>query len=78
MSRLIDQLIPAPPVEEHCGVCPEDRAKQLRIGTRIEKEHTASSARARKIASDHLRENPRYYPTGRKPRGAKEGLRWVR
>jgi hypothetical protein len=27
-ESMIDQLIPAPPVEEHCGHCPEDREKK--------------------------------------------------
>lgn len=77
MNQLLDHLIPPPPVDEHCGVCPEDRAKQLRIGTSIEKEHTKSPARARDIASDHLRENPQYYPTSKKPTGSVEQLDYV-
>ena len=31
---------------------------QLRMGTRIEMEHTKSKKRARKIALDHLKEFP--------------------
>jgi hypothetical protein len=36
---------------------------QLRIGTKIEMEHTRSKKRARKIASDHLNEfkGAKYY-----------------
>jgi hypothetical protein len=34
---------------------------QLAIGIRIEMEHTKSRKIARKIATDHLNENPRYY-----------------
>ena len=34
---------------------------QLRIGTRIEMEHTKSKKVAEKIAKDHLREYPDYY-----------------
>lgn len=74
----IDKLIPPAPLSEHCGVCPEDRAKQLRVGTEVEKEHTKNVAKARKIASDHLRENPRYYPAASKPpAGSVEQLDYV-
>jgi len=34
---------------------------QLKIGTKIEMEHTKSKKRAEKIAKDHLREIPDYY-----------------
>ena len=51
--------------------------EQLRIGTEIEKEHTDDPAEARRIAQDHLRENPRYYPTGKRPKGKKEALRYI-
>lgn len=34
---------------------------QLRIGTKIEMEHTKSKKVAEKIAKDHLREFPNYY-----------------
>lgn len=33
---------------------------QLRMGTKIEMEHTKSKKRARKIALDHLREFPNF------------------
>jgi hypothetical protein len=36
-------------------------AAQLRIGARHELEHTTSKRRAKKIAQDHLREDPKYY-----------------
>jgi superfamily II DNA or RNA helicase len=36
-------------------------AKELRVGTRIEHEHTKSKTLAKKIAKDHLREIPNYY-----------------
>jgi hypothetical protein len=36
-------------------------AKQLKIGTRVEMEHTRSKKLAREIAMDHLTEDPRYY-----------------
>lgn len=51
--------------------------EQVRIGTEIEKEHTDDPAKAERIAKDHLRENPRYYPTGKMPKGRKEALRYV-
>lgn len=38
-------------------VCP----KQLSIGKKVEKEHSASSKKAKEIALDHLAEDPKYY-----------------
>jgi len=35
--------------------------KQLKVGTKIEMEHTANKKVAEKIAKDHLREHPNYY-----------------
>jgi len=35
--------------------------RQLRMGTKIEMEHTKSKRFAQKIAKDHLREFPNYY-----------------
>lgn len=35
--------------------------EQLAMGIKIEREHTKDPALAREIATDHLRENPRYY-----------------
>jgi hypothetical protein len=35
--------------------------KQLRVGIKIEREHTRSNAVAKEIAMDHLAEDPRYY-----------------
>jgi len=44
------------------GMRPSDfSAKQLKIGTRVEMEHTRSKKLAREIAMDHLTEDPRYY-----------------
>ena len=40
---------------------------ELKIGTKIELEHTRSKSRARKIAMDHLREFPKYYTKGLLP-----------
>lgn len=34
---------------------------QLRIGSRVELEHTSNKKQALKIAKDHLREFPTYY-----------------
>jgi hypothetical protein len=50
--------------------------QQIRIGAEVEREHTDDPAKARQIAKDHLRENPRYYPTGKRPKGKKEALRY--
>jgi hypothetical protein len=36
--------------------------QQLRVGTRVEMEHTTDPAIAREIAMDHLVEDPLYYP----------------
>ncbi len=81
-ESLIDQLIPPAPLEEHCGHCPEDFAKRRRIGTEVEKEHFQGGRNVDRtpgaVAQTHMRENPHYYPTHAKPRGAKEALRWVR
>ena len=35
--------------------------KQLKIGTKVEMEHTSNKNVAEKIAKDHLREFPDYY-----------------
>ena len=35
--------------------------KQLEMGTKVEKEHTKSTKKAKKIATDHLKEKPDYY-----------------
>jgi hypothetical protein len=35
--------------------------RQLTIGAKVEMEHTKDPAIARQIATDHLKENPRYY-----------------
>lgn len=35
--------------------------KQLKIGTKIEMEHTSSKKKAEQIAKDHLKEYPNYY-----------------
>ena len=38
--------------------------KELKIGTKMEMEHTKSKTKARKIARDHLKEFPKYYSKG--------------
>jgi len=38
--------------------------KELKIGAKIEMEHTTSKKKATKIAKDHLREFPNYYTAG--------------
>jgi len=40
---------------------------ELKIGIKIEMEHTKSKAFAQKIAKDHLREFPQYYTKGLLP-----------
>lgn len=60
---------------DHCGHCASDRHA---VGVDVEKEHTDSPKKASEIANTHERENPRYYPSYPKPRGAKEALRWIK
>lgn len=72
-ESLVDQLIPPIPLEER---------SQHEIGTELEKEHFRGGKPKDKtpgqVADTHLGENPRYYPTNKKPKGAKEALRWVK
>ena len=42
--------------------------KQLRMGIRVEKEHTTSSRMACRIALDHLAEHAKYYSKLKKAR----------
>jgi hypothetical protein len=35
--------------------------KQLKIGKKVEKEHGGNIKKAKKVAMDHLAENPKYY-----------------
>lgn len=35
--------------------------EQLKMGTKVEYEHTKDKEAAKEIAKDHLREHPRYY-----------------
>ena len=35
--------------------------KQLKMGTKVEKEHTKDKKKAREIALDHILEDPKYY-----------------
>lgn len=49
--------------------------KELKIGAKIEMEHTKSFARAKKIATDHLCENKHYYTKGLLPMERKLGIR---
>lgn len=69
----VDLLIPPIPVEER---------SQLEIGTEVEKEHFRGGkpvdTTPRKVAQTHIGENPRYYPTRPKPKGAKERLIWTK
>jgi hypothetical protein len=39
----------------------EDLKKELDKGMKVEKEHTEDESTAKKIAMDHLFENPKYY-----------------
>lgn len=43
------------------NVSPTVIKKQLKKGTKVEKEHTKSAKKAKQIAKDHLAERPRYY-----------------
>jgi len=42
-------------------------SKELKIGSKIELEHTTDRAIARKIAKDHIKEFPCYYSKGLLP-----------
>lgn len=44
---------------------------QVRKGTRVEYEHTSSTAEAKKIAFDHLKEKPNYYTALKKMEAGK-------
>ncbi len=41
--------------------------KELKIGSKIELEHTTDKKLARKIATDHIKEFPCYYTKGLLP-----------
>ena len=41
-------------------------AEQLKMGIKVEKEHTSSTLIAKLIAKDHLKEDPTYYTKLRK------------
>jgi hypothetical protein len=43
------------------NVDPQVLEKELALGIEVEKEHTTSEEEAKKIAMDHLVENPSYY-----------------
>jgi len=45
---------------KQCKIIPSE----LKLGIRIEKEHTKSLSMRRKIATDHLCEFPHYYSKG--------------
>jgi len=61
---------------EHCGHCASDPA--VKRGAKVEKEHTRNPKKAAKIAQDHLKENPKYYPKTPPPKGAKERLAYTK
>ena len=44
----------------HNGKCKQD-LKELKRGIYVEKEHTSNPTIAKKIAMDHLKEDPKYY-----------------
>lgn len=48
-------------IAEKHGVSAEHIASQLKKGIKIEHEHTKDNNTARKIAMDHLSEDPDYY-----------------
>lgn len=45
-------------------MAPKINKKELRLGTKIEMEHTTSKRIAGIIATDHLKEFPNYYTKG--------------
>lgn len=48
-------------IAEKHGVTVDDIKAQLKMGIKVEKEHTDSNTKAAKIAMDHLAEDPKYY-----------------
>ena len=58
-------------------VNPSDLNKRHSIGVEVEGEHTDDPKKKSKIAREHEKENPLYYPDKPKPKGKKEALRWV-
>lgn len=58
-------------------VSPSDLHARHAIGTKVEGEHTSDPKKKARIAREHEKENPLYYPSKPKPKGKKEALRWV-
>lgn len=56
---------------------PKDLRKRHEIGVEVEGEHTSDPKKKEKIAGEHEKENPLYYPAKKKPKDKKEALRWV-
>lgn len=48
-------------IAKHHNVDVDLIKRQMKMGIGVEQEHTTSKTIARKIALDHLREDPRYY-----------------
>lgn len=69
---VVDRLL------EHCGHCPDDPENRHKVGLGVEREHTKDPKKLEKIVNTHQGENPNYYPTKPKPKGAKEVLRWLK
>ena len=62
LERLLDKPTPTPEeVAKLHGVPVKQVLDQLKLGVKVELEHTSDPAVAREIALDHLREFPDYY-----------------
>ena len=48
-------------IADKFGVSVSEIEKQLRMGVKVESEHTSSKTTAKEIAMDHLSEMPDYY-----------------
>jgi hypothetical protein len=65
-------------VDALLGECdPKDKAKRHAVGVDVEGEHTSDPKKKDKIAREHEKENPYYYPRTKKPKDKDEALRWI-
>lgn len=63
-DRLVEQLAKDMSIEDIADTHDKDVSeleKELEKGADTEKEHTSSKEEAKKIAKDHLVEDPKYY-----------------
>jgi len=64
LNQILEQLAKGMSVQDIAKETKEDLPKiksELKKGIEVEKEHTGSAIKAKKIAKDHLVEKPNYY-----------------